>query len=155
MWRDEPATEKQVDFLRRFGWRPDGPLTKGQASDLIEQFQGDEGRREILWQNDAKEEAYRLHSEVEAARSDPDLDLQDAIQVRLDWWLSVFNVGECGSQLGLDLWESYAKHFDPPTPEQAQAILSGLDEASPNWDKEHPRLFFETLELNHPELRTM
>jgi hypothetical protein len=34
-WRDEPATEKQKDYLASFGIAVTEGLTKGQASDLI------------------------------------------------------------------------------------------------------------------------
>ena len=36
-WRQQPATDKQVDLLRRLGINPQG-MTKGEAADLIDQF---------------------------------------------------------------------------------------------------------------------
>jgi hypothetical protein len=36
-WRQQPATDKQVDLLRRLGINPQG-VTKGEAADLIDQF---------------------------------------------------------------------------------------------------------------------
>jgi hypothetical protein len=33
-----------------------------------------------------------------------------------------------------------------------QHILDALDSAAPFWDKEHPELFYQTLQLNFPEL---
>ena len=35
---DDPATEPQLDFLRRLGATVEGPLTKKEASDLIDQM---------------------------------------------------------------------------------------------------------------------
>ena len=40
-----------------------------------------------------------------------------------------------------------------PTREQTQEILDALDMALPAWEKEHPELFYRTMELNFPELR--
>lgn len=36
-WKDDPATEKQLDYLKEMGYVPPGPLTKGEASRLIDQ----------------------------------------------------------------------------------------------------------------------
>jgi len=36
-WKDDPATEKQLDYLKEIGYVPPGPLTKGDASRLIDQ----------------------------------------------------------------------------------------------------------------------
>jgi hypothetical protein len=33
-----------------------------------------------------------------------------------------------------------------------KAVLDALDGAMPLWDKEHPELFYQTLEINFPEL---
>jgi hypothetical protein len=38
---------------------------------------------------------------------------------------------------------------------QVQHILDALDAALPNWEREHPDLFYKTLELNFPELLRM
>lgn len=40
-WRLDPATEKQLDYLRSFGVEPKRGLTKGDASDLIDKAQND------------------------------------------------------------------------------------------------------------------
>src|SRR5215831_5876877 len=51
--------------------------------------------------------------------------------------------------------ELYRKHgcrFAEPTVEQIRGILDALDGAMPNWEKEHPELFYQTLELSFPEL---
>jgi hypothetical protein len=51
--------------------------------------------------------------------------------------------------------ELYRKHgcrFCTPGRQQIQDILQALDSAAPRWDKEHPELFYQTLELNYPEL---
>ncbi len=40
-WRDDPATEKQINFLKSFGVLAPAGLTKGAASDLINDCQSD------------------------------------------------------------------------------------------------------------------
>jgi hypothetical protein len=35
-WRDEPASKKQLDYLAALRVRVNGPLTKGQASRMID-----------------------------------------------------------------------------------------------------------------------
>ena len=37
-WRNEPATEKQLAYLRVLGHRATALMTKGEACDLIEQL---------------------------------------------------------------------------------------------------------------------
>jgi hypothetical protein len=49
----------------------------------------------------------------------------------------------------------YRKHgcrFAEPTLGQVQGILDALDRAVPAWEREHPELFYQTLELSFPEL---
>lgn len=37
-WRNDPATDKQLSYLRCLGHMSTDSMTKGEASDLIEQF---------------------------------------------------------------------------------------------------------------------
>jgi hypothetical protein len=51
--------------------------------------------------------------------------------------------------------ELYRKHgcrFAAPTLEQVRGILDALDRAMPQWESNHPELFYQTLELSFPEL---
>jgi hypothetical protein len=50
------------------------------------------------------------------------------------------------------LYKRYGCRFAIPTHEQAQVILDALDSAMALWDRDYPELFYETLELNFPEL---
>ncbi|HLH52125.1 MAG TPA: hypothetical protein VKY92_00700 [Verrucomicrobiae bacterium] len=52
----------------------------------------------------------------------------------------------------LDLYRRYGCRFCTPGRQQIQDILSALDPAVPSWEKEHPELFYQTLELNYPEM---
>src|SRR6266498_710261 len=54
-----------------------------------------------------------------------------------------------------EIQELYRKHgcrFAEPTLQQVCGILDALDGAMPQWEKEHPELFYQTLELSFPEL---
>ncbi|MCC6602875.1 MAG: hypothetical protein IT327_06675 [Anaerolineae bacterium] len=44
LWREAPATPQQLAYLRFLKVEPPGPLTRGQASDLIEQAKGASGQ---------------------------------------------------------------------------------------------------------------
>lgn len=52
----------------------------------------------------------------------------------------------------LELYQLYGCRFDTPTHSQVQEILEALDGASSHWDRDHPELFYQTLELNFPHL---
>jgi hypothetical protein len=56
------------------------------------------------------------------------------------------------SQSALDLYRKYGCRFCSPGRQQIEYVLSALDAAVPAWEKEHPELFYQTLELNYPEL---
>ena len=55
-------------------------------------------------------------------------------------------------QAAMDLYRKYGCRFCPPGKQQIQYVLNALDAAVPAWEKEHPELFYQTLELNYPEL---
>ena len=52
----------------------------------------------------------------------------------------------------LELYRRFGCRFCLPTHEQVQSVLAALDSAMPNWEKLHPQLFYQTLELNYPDL---
>jgi hypothetical protein len=52
----------------------------------------------------------------------------------------------------LALHRSYGCRFSSPSLQQVQGILNALDAALPSWERDHPELFFQTLELNFSEL---
>ncbi len=52
----------------------------------------------------------------------------------------------------LELHRQHGCRFAAPTRPQVQYILEALDSALPGWDREHPELFYQTLEMNFPEL---
>ena len=57
-----------------------------------------------------------------------------------------------GSQQIIDLYRKFGCRFCTPTLEQAQHVIGALDTAVPAWETTYPELFYQTLELNFPEL---
>ena len=57
-----------------------------------------------------------------------------------------------GSKKVIDLYRRYGCRFCEPTHDQTQHVLMALDSAMPAWEEQHPELFYQTLELNFPEL---
>ena len=56
------------------------------------------------------------------------------------------------SPVAMRLYRKHGCRFCPPGKQQIQYVLNALDAAVPGWEKEHPELFYQTLELNYPEL---
>jgi len=50
------------------------------------------------------------------------------------------------------LYRQHGCRFCTPGRLQVQHVLQALDSAAPGWEKQHPELFYQTLELNFPEL---
>lgn len=65
-WRDDPATEKQINFLKSFGVSAPMDLTKGEASDLINSCQSDPQALQIQGDNRMAE----WEASMERARSE-------------------------------------------------------------------------------------
>jgi hypothetical protein len=166
-WTDEPATEPQINQLRRFGYQPAHPLTRGEAAHLLRDLEAHsetpatmaaEGLREIT-----KQEAHGLRVALENARravtgGPPDQaqhELAAATAKRQQFWVDTCcdpGKMQAPSAQVLELYMRYGCRFLAPTHEQAQEILDALDLAMPIWDRDHPDLFYQTLELNFREL---
>ena len=56
------------------------------------------------------------------------------------------------SPVAMRLYRKHGCRFCSPGKQQIQYVLNALDAAAPGWEKEHPELFYQTLELNYPEL---
>ncbi len=166
---DEPATESQLDQLRQFGFEPDRPLTQGEAAYLLNDFRH-RPEAQAAVNNPAPQalpEAYQLRLAVENARHLAErvgpieaerfnADLQRAITRRQNFW---FDTCCDPSQMHahtaeiLQLYRKFGCQFVNPTREQVDEILTALDAAMPTWDRDEPEYFYQTLELNFPELR--
>jgi hypothetical protein len=166
-WQDNPATEKQLNYLKSFGFAPDSLLTKGQAANLIDQFSKDPERIKIRDRNYELIRAFTLREYYEDAKrvldkaekeeiEDAEMSVEDTRNERLYFWEDTFREPvnhETGFHEQLfTLYLAQGYRFNIPSLEQIQIILDALDASSPTWDKEMPEYFFQTLEYNFPEL---
>jgi hypothetical protein len=74
---------------------------------------------------------------------------------RLDFWGDTCReITEMhkASERVLRLYQKFGCRFTVPSRQQVQSVLEALDSALPQWEKQHPELFYTTLELNFPEL---
>lgn len=74
---------------------------------------------------------------------------------RQDFWIDTCR--ECTQMHSpaarvLELYRQFGCRFATPSPQQVNDILMALDAAAPQWEQTHPELFYQTLELNYPEL---
>ena len=168
-WSNEPAAESQLGRLRQFGYSAECPLTKGEAAYLINLFEqrpqteaagGGKAGVEV-----ARHLAYALRLTVEHTRravaeagteqAELQHGLDSAITRRQQFWIdSCRNPVRMQSRSAsvLDLYMKHGCRFVAPEHEQAQGVIDALDAASPAWDRDNPELFYQTLELNFPEL---
>lgn len=168
-WTEGPATWKQLRYLNQLGYKPDHALTKAEAVELIRQRGG---RPELFTSLEtdvprpSPQTAGELRSRVGLAKlgvsqaTVAELDraqqtLATAQTERQSFWVETCR--DSGKALTnstqvLELYRQYGCRFSTPLPKQVQYILDALDAALPSWDAQHPELFFQTLELNFPEL---
>jgi hypothetical protein len=169
-WTDERATKDQLSRLGQFGYEPDHPLAKREASHLIRDFEACRERPPAPAQSDAREaakcESYGLRAAVESAKQavaqagkdeiqNLRHDLALALAKRQEFWMESCSDAEKMQVVSLeacDLYKKYGCRFAVPTAQQVQAIFDALDSALPLWDKDQAGLFYRTLELNFPQL---
>jgi hypothetical protein len=177
-WDAEPATEKQLNYLKLFGYEPDQPLTKQAAHDLIDKFEKDPERRRIRGENQARESAvyekerrenlaYYLHTDCDtlakalanASDKEDRFYAKDELKLkqdeRIEFWKDTFrDVGDRkGESLqAYEFYENFGQFVKVPTNDQIKGLLAALDKYSPTWDLDRPTDFFHTLKLNFPEL---
>ena len=172
-WKDEPATEMQISRLRQLGCLPERPLTKGEAAHLISHHDacfvrhsnGNSTAAGTLGSSGtiAQCDAYQLRVEVESARrtvfraeKTETVALDSALARRQRFWMDTCCEPAQMQARCPEVMELHMKHgcqYVEPTHDQTQEILDALDVALPAWEKEHPELFYQTMELNFPELR--
>jgi len=169
-WQDEPATWKQLRYLRQNGYKADRHLSKTAAAELIASMGGQidspPAAPDVTLQQPAAQDAYMLRVAIEkATRAASDArrdnlqtaqqDIALAISKRQMFWIDTCRdptrmQAACGQVL--DFYRKYGCRFEAPSNKQVQEVLSALDSAMPSWDRDHPGLFYQTLELNYPEL---
>jgi len=108
--------------------------------------------------------AHRLRAAAEEARrklatnpTGPNVraDVAGTTVTRQEFWLDTCReVKEMhiGSVQVLELYQAFGCRFFSPNHEQVQEILDALDSARHFWDRDNPELFYQTLELNFPNL---
>lgn len=176
-WENEPATWKQLRYLRQSGYKPDRHLTKAAAAELINGLGGQvaapppvpQAPRPVpmaVVQPLPKQDAHLLRTAVEKAGravsearretlQTAEQNLALAISKRQMFWIDTCRdptrmQAACGQVL--EFYRKYGCRFDEPTHREVQEVLSALDSAMPSWDRDHPGVFYQTLELNFPQL---
>jgi hypothetical protein len=166
----EPAAERQLNSLRHLGYQPVCPLTKGRAAHLIRYFEehpqrehasAENGVREItkrqahLLQQVVEKAGRAVQGTTEAGAEELQHILAVAVAKRQDFWIDTCRdppqMQDCSAQV-LDLFMRYGCRFVVPSGDQVQEILNALDLLMPLWDRQQPELFYQTLELNFPQL---
>jgi hypothetical protein len=100
--------------------------------------------------------AWHLGRAVDSARRENRFEkLEAALYDRRQFWMDtcreVLEMQTASRQV-LELHIEHGCRFRVPSHTQVQYILDALDSALPGWDRDHPELFYRTLELNFPEL---
>ncbi len=97
-----------------------------------------------------------LREAVEDARREGLRDKLDlAVHCRQQFWLDTCRDPlqmRSPSRQALELHRQYGCRFSAPTSQQIQYVLDALDIALPQWDCGHAELFYQTLELNFPDV---
>ncbi len=98
------------------------------------------------------------HHDSAAHRSEHEDSLrktEQALHDRRQFWMDTCReVREMrtASRRVLELHRQYGCRFWVPNAQQVQQILDALDAALPGWEHDHPGLFYQTLEVNFPEV---
>jgi len=112
----------------------------------------------------ARNMAHRLHETAANAKhamavapgaANVRADVVAAIAARVEFWLDTcreVREMQIATVQVYELHHDYGHRLFAPTREQVQEVLDALDVGIPLWDKEHPDLFYKTLELNFPNL---
>lgn len=166
-WDAEPATEKQLNYLKMFGYEPDRQLTKTEAHDLLSKFEEDPERCRIRDETRKKESAiaakecmenlaHCLHrdcifaaKEYERAERDGKRDaheeLKGCLKTRIDFWKETIDLrgrlDEAFQTFGL--CEKYGQRFKMPSSKQIQSILDALMPIRQHGIKTHRNYFIK------------
>jgi hypothetical protein len=169
-WSDEPATWRQLKSLRELGYAVERRLTKVEAAEIIRSLGGKSepapSAIATAVQDRPKVGPLHLRHKVEQARREMATagwsktekmahQLATVIAERQQFWMDSCQ-GMTRSELACleipELYQKYGCRFELPSRADVQYILDALDQAMSTWDKDHPELFFQTLELNFPTL---
>jgi hypothetical protein len=152
-------------LIRHYQRHPNGqPAREPNLRPATPPPQEEIGTRTQGLSHSANAMAYQLHQAVDRAQQALK-DNPEGPNVRADavatktrreqFWLDTCReVGEMHAptvQL-LEFYQNFGCRFTTPTLAQVQEVLDALDHAMSSWDQDHPELFYQTLELNFPEL---
>lgn len=166
-WTDEPGTGNSIGADRR---RANSGTDESQVIETTPRFDplrghkphrpasgvGDGGLAAAPGLRAAVEEARRavdsarLETREQAAGA-----LTMAIGLRQQFWIDTCcDPAQMHAPSGqvLEHYMKWGCRFVAPTRDQAQVVLDALDAALPHWDRDHAELFYETLQLNFPEI---
>lgn len=167
MLANEPATDIQLSTLKRFGYIPERSLSRGEAAQLLMGFQHAAVHEpEATPLHLTPHHPHYLHKCVEEAkahleRAAPDIrtaleqEMLTVVRMRQDFWMDTCREMTRMQLAWAEVKSLYQVHgcrFVLPNREQTQEVLDALDAALPTWDKDHPEMFYQTLELNYPQL---
>ena len=108
--------------------------------------------------------AFRLREEAEHATralaanpAGPNVraDAAGCTAARREFWIDTcreFKDMRVASKEVFELYQNYGCRFFAPDSQHVQEILDALDAAMPSWDRDHPELLYQALELNLPHL---
>ena len=155
-WDDEPASEQQLvptTVQTALTGAPRRPEPVGSPSAPAADL-SDSTRMKAHALRGACEQTKRALS---ATPNAPNVraDAASTTAARQQFWLDTcreVREMQTGSLQVLELYQRYGCRFFAPTRDQVQEVLDALDGALPVWDRDHPELFYQTLELNFPEL---
>lgn len=167
-WSDEPATWRQLKSLKELGYTLARRLTRVEAAEIIRSLGGkcETPVSATAVEDRPKVGPFQLRQKVDQAKREIAVagwnktekmaqDLKGTMAERQQFWIDTCHGVARGQIASLEIPELYQKYgcrFDAPSRNDVQYILDALDQALPTWDKEHPELFFQTLELNFPAL---
>src|SRR6266849_2368121 len=121
-WTEGPATWKQLRFLSERGYKPEHPLTKNEAADLIRNFGG---------QPETLTTSTSIGIPVEASAGAP-YDFHTAVEIarRQEFWVDTcrdVHEMKLASRPIINLYHKHGCLLYPPSPCQVQAVLDALD----------------------------
>jgi hypothetical protein len=173
-WTEQPATESQIRHLHEFGYAPDHPLNRDEAARLLHELETSMQVKTAVNRPGgaagpptSQQTAFDFHARVRSLSSGGEGDgvgihhsewaVGEAVRRRQQFWMDSCREPALMQHRSPQAVELYMKHgclFVTPSAEQVQEILDALDASMQCWDRDYPQLFFQTLELNFPNLKT-
>src|SRR5579883_1031510 len=150
-FENEPATWKQLRYLRQHGHKPDRHLTKTAAAELIQSMGGTLAATipdpAVIVSHLQRNDAHQLRTEVENAlkavadaRKETLMSAEQALAIavskRQTFWIDTCRdptqmQAVCGQVL--EFYRKYGCRLEAPTHKQVREVLSALDTAVPQW----------------------